>query len=95
MPLQVSKFSSLCGSGPNCSIFPCKIDIKTTFLPIHIHTANDWTLYPFCTQNEKDYYNLMSVYLDCVFHPLLKEMDFRFGHTYVYIKNEKLQKRAE
>ena len=27
-------------------------------------TASDWTMYPFCTQNPKDYYNLMDVYLD-------------------------------
>ncbi|XP_041378980.1 LOW QUALITY PROTEIN: presequence protease, mitochondrial-like [Gigantopelta aegis] len=39
-------------------------------------TANDWTLYPFSTQNSKDYRNLLSVYLDCIFHPNLREMDF-------------------
>ena len=47
--------------------------------------ANDWTLYPFSTQNEKDYYNLMSVYMDCVFHPLLRELDFRFDSVLVDI----------
>ena len=47
--------------------------------------ANDWTLYPFSTQNEKDYYNLMSVYMDCVFHPLLRELDFRFDYVLVCI----------
>ena len=40
-------------------------------------TGPDYTLYPFSTQNEKDYYNLMSVYLDAVFKPLLKKQDFR------------------
>lgn len=40
-------------------------------------TAPDWTLYPFSTQNSKDYQNLMSVYLDAVFRPNLKEIDFR------------------
>lgn len=39
--------------------------------------ASDWTLYPFSTQNQKDYYNLMSVYMDSVFHPRLREIDFR------------------
>lgn len=40
-------------------------------------TASDWTLYPFSTQNSKDYHNLMSVYLDAVFFPNLNELDFR------------------
>ncbi|MFQ5328615.1 MAG: insulinase family protein [Thermodesulfobacteriota bacterium] len=40
-------------------------------------TASDWTMYPFSTQNEKDYYNLMAVYLDAVFFPLLSEMSFQ------------------
>ena len=39
-------------------------------------TASDWTMYPFSTQNEKDYYNLMAVYLDAVFFPMLSEMSF-------------------
>ncbi len=40
-------------------------------------TASDWTMYPFCTQNEKDYYNLMDVYLDAAFFPLLDELSFK------------------
>ena len=39
-------------------------------------TGPDYTLYPFATQNKQDFYNLMSVYLDAVFKPLLKEEDF-------------------
>lgn len=39
-------------------------------------TGPDYTLYPFSTCNEQDYYNLMSVYLDSVFKPLLREQDF-------------------
>jgi Zn-dependent M16 (insulinase) family peptidase len=44
---------------------------------MNAYTASDWTLYPFSTQNVRDYYNLMSVYMDSVFYPLLREMDFR------------------
>jgi Zn-dependent M16 (insulinase) family peptidase len=44
---------------------------------MNAYTANDWTMYLFSTLNEKDYYNLMSVYLDSVFHPLLRILDFR------------------
>ncbi len=40
-------------------------------------TASDWTMYPFATQNPTDYYNLMGVYLDAVFHPLLDLLSFR------------------
>ena len=49
-------------------------------------TGPDYTLYPFSTQNKKDFYNLMSVYLDLTFKPLIKEQDFmqegwRLEHT--------------
>lgn len=39
-------------------------------------TAYDWTMYPFSTQNPQDFRNLMSVYLDAVFRPLIRELDF-------------------
>ena len=35
-------------------------------------TASDWTMYPFSTQNRKDFYNLMDVYLDATFFPNVK-----------------------
>ncbi len=40
-------------------------------------TASDWTMYPFTTQNRKDYYNLMDVYLDAAFFPNLDELAFK------------------
>ena len=44
-------------------------------------TASDWTMYPFSTQNRKDYYNLMDVYLDAVFYPRLDRLSFlQEGH---------------
>ncbi|MFH1981432.1 MAG: insulinase family protein [Pseudomonadota bacterium] len=44
-------------------------------------TASDWTMYPFSTQNAKDYYNLMDVYLDAVFFPKLDALSFmQEGH---------------
>lgn len=39
-------------------------------------TASDWTVYPFATQNRKDYFNLMNVYLDAVLFPNIHELDF-------------------
>jgi len=40
-------------------------------------TASDWTMYPFCTQNPTDYYNLMDVYLDAAFFPNIEELSFK------------------
>jgi Zn-dependent M16 (insulinase) family peptidase len=40
-------------------------------------TASDWTMYPFSTQNRKDFYNLMDVYLDAVFFPRLDRLNFK------------------
>ena len=40
-----------------------------TFL--NAFTAKDFTFYPVASMNNKDYFNLMNVYLDAVFHPLL------------------------
>ncbi len=39
-------------------------------------TSTDWTGYPFASANKKDFYNLLSVYLDAVFAPLLSEKSF-------------------
>jgi len=40
-------------------------------------TASDWTMYPFSTQNRKDFYNLMDVYLDSAFYPNIDELSFK------------------
>ncbi len=40
-------------------------------------TASDWTMYPFSTQNRKDFYNLLDVYLDAVFFPRLDRLSFQ------------------
>ena len=40
-------------------------------------TAPDATIYPFSTQNRKDFYNLMDVYLDAVFYPKLDPLSFK------------------
>lgn len=40
-------------------------------------TAKLWTCYPAASKNKKDFYNLLDVYLDCVFHPLLKKESFQ------------------
>ncbi|WP_034385111.1 insulinase family protein [Deinococcus sp. YIM 77859] len=48
-------------------------------------TASDWTTYPFSTRNEKDFFNLLSVYLDATFFPLLRYESFRQdGHRFEF-----------
>ncbi len=44
---------------------------------INAFTFPDKTMYPFSTRNKKDYFNLMNVYLDTVFHPLLEKNMFK------------------
>lgn len=39
-------------------------------------TGPDFTMYPFSTQNEKDFYNLLSVYCDAALFPNLNRLDF-------------------
>jgi presequence protease len=48
-------------------------------------TSSDWTAYPFSTRNEKDFFNLLQVYLDATFFPLLQEPSFKQeGHRLEY-----------
>lgn len=50
-------------------------------------TSSDWTAYPFATQNRKDYFNLLDVYLDAVFFSRLDELDFmQEGHRVEFDK---------
>ncbi|MEQ1369264.1 insulinase family protein [Acinetobacter schindleri] len=39
-------------------------------------TAADWTAYPFATQNDKDFQNLLEVYMDAAFAANLNPLDF-------------------
>jgi Zn-dependent M16 (insulinase) family peptidase len=60
----------LCGSRKYTSKEPFVELIKgsvNTFL--NAFTYPDKTCYPVASQNTKDYYNLMNVYLDAVLHP--------------------------
>ncbi|TPX62967.1 hypothetical protein PhCBS80983_g00118 [Powellomyces hirtus] len=40
-------------------------------------TGSDYTMYPFSTQNPVDFKNLMDVYMDSTFQPMLRELDFK------------------
>ncbi|KRW98994.1 Metalloenzyme, LuxS/M16 peptidase-like protein [Pseudocohnilembus persalinus] len=68
----------LCGSK--------KFPVRDPFKEIaHIRSLNTYTepqtgnghiIFPFCTKNEKDYYNLMSLYADSIFNAQLNKQDF-------------------
>uniref|UniRef100_A0A8C2IPT6 Presequence protease, mitochondrial n=1 Tax=Cyprinus carpio TaxID=7962 RepID=A0A8C2IPT6_CYPCA len=74
---HILEHTVLCGS----QRFPCRDPFfkmlnrsLSTFM--NAFTASDYTMYPFSTQNAKDFQNLLSVYLDAVFFPCLRELDF-------------------
>jgi len=43
---------------------------------VNAFTFPDKTCYPVASQNEQDFYNLIDVYMDAVFHPLIEEQTF-------------------
>lgn len=46
-------------------------------------TGSDFTCYPAASLVKKDFYNLLEVYIDCVFFPLLKKFSFmQEGHHF-------------
>lgn len=69
---------SLCGSVK----YPCRDPFMkmlhrslATFM--NAFTGPDYTMYPFSTQNPKDFENLLRIYLDAAFFPRLRLVDFR------------------
>lgn len=68
----------LCGSerfpvrDPFFSMIPRSL---STFM--NAFTSADFTCYPFSTRNEKDFYNLLEVYLDATFFPKIEYLAYR------------------
>ena len=59
-------------------------------------TASDFTAYPFSTLNDKDFKNLLSVYLDATFFPNLNELDFmQEGHRFELTKSNNGSEKLE
>lgn len=54
-------------------------------------TASDWTMYPFSTQNKKDFYNLADVYMDSAFFPKIDELSFKQEGYRIEIKDDNLK----
>ncbi len=78
----------LCGSKKfpvNDPFFSMSRRSLNTFM--NAMTGSDFTCYPAASQVEKDFYNLLEVYLDAVFCPELKEMSFlQEGHRFEFSK---------
>lgn len=75
---HILEHTALCGSKKFPVRDPFFSMIKrslNTFM--NAFTSSDWTMYPFSSQNKKDYYNLMDVYLDAAFFPSLGELSFK------------------
>ena len=75
---HILEHTALCGSAKYPVRDPFFSMLKrslSTFM--NAFTAADWTMYPFSTENRKDFYNLMSVYLDAAFFPKLEELSFK------------------
>jgi len=75
---HILEHTVLCGSkkyGVRDPFFSMIKRTLSTFM--NAFTASDWTMYPFSTQNKKDYYNLMDVYLDAAFFPNIDELSFK------------------
>ena len=79
---HILEHTSLCGSKRFPVRDPFFMMIRrslNTFM--NAFTSSDWTAYPFASQNKKDFFNLLSVYLDAAFFPNLHELDFaQEGH---------------
>jgi Zn-dependent M16 (insulinase) family peptidase len=79
---HILEHTTLCGSRRYPVRDPFFMMIRrslNTFM--NAFTSSDWTAYPFASQNKKDFNNLLDVYLDATFFPLLNEQDFaQEGH---------------
>ena len=75
---HILEHTALCGSERYPVRDPFFMMIRrslNTFM--NAFTSSDWTAYPFASCNEKDFYNLLDVYLDATFFSRIDELDFR------------------
>lgn len=91
---HILEHSVLCGSK--------KFDVKEPFVELIKNSMNtflnamtfpDKTMYPISTKNDKDYFNLMEVYLDAVFYPSIykkPEIFYQEGWHYEFDENDNI-----
>ncbi len=88
---HILEHTALCGSAKFPVRDPFFSMLKrslSTFM--NAFTASDWTMYPFSTQNKKDFYNLMDVYLDAAFFPRLDSLNFKQEGHRLEIEEDRL-----
>ena len=79
---HVLEHTVLCGSKkyPIRDLF-FKMSQRSISTYMNAITSSDWTAYPFASLNDKDFNNLLNIYLDVVFFPLIDPLDFsQEGH---------------
>ena len=94
---HILEHTALCGSKKYPVRDPFFMMIRrslNTFM--NAFTSSDWTAYPFATQNDKDFNNLLSVYLDSSFFPNLDELDFlQEGHRLEFSESNNVDSDLE
>ncbi len=87
---HILEHTALCGSKKYPVRDPFFMMIRrslNTFM--NAFTSSDWTAYPFASKNNKDFNNLLKVYLDAVFFSRLHELDFaQEGHRFEFSEME-------
>ncbi len=74
---HILEHTTLCGSARYPVRDPFFMMLRrslNTFM--NAFTSSDSTAYPFATRNRKDFDNLLAIYLDAVFFPILDPLDF-------------------
>ena len=94
---HILEHTALCGSKKFPVRDPFFMMIRrslNTFM--NAFTSSDWTAYPFATLNDKDFKNLLSVYLDSSFFPNLDELDFyQEGHRLEFSDQKNINSELE
>ena len=94
---HILEHTALCGSKKYPVRDPFFMMIRrslNTFM--NAFTSSDWTAYPFATLNDKDFKNLLNVYLDSSFFPNLDKLDFyQEGHRLEFSDQKNIDSELE
>jgi len=94
---HILEHTALCGSKKYPVRDPFFMMIRrslNTFM--NAFTSSDWTAYPFATLNNKDFENLLGVYLDSAFFPNLDNLDFaQEGHRLEFKDKKNIDSEIE
>ena len=94
---HILEHTALCGSEKYPVRDPFFMMIRrslNTFM--NAFTSSDWTAYPFATLNDKDFKNLLGVYLDSSFFPKLDMLDFaQEGHRLEFTDKDNIESEIQ